>query len=163
MDTHICHPHVTAVHRVAYCKELQLCYQIWYVIKNVSSTILILELRKPWPSCLIKPSVRFLYLVCDRHAMETFVIYMNTIHLTGVSHVLQGLFVNVPSQWETALHCNVVFHWLGAYAKWSLVFIHFWYHAQYWQGHLCFATKSITAHYGILCSYRLYLDSINGI
>ena len=29
-------------------------------------------------------------------------------------------FVYVPSQWETTLHFNVVFHWLGAYTKWSL-------------------------------------------
>ena len=29
-------------------------------------------------------------------------------------------FVNVLSQWETTLHCNVVSHWLGAYTKWSL-------------------------------------------
>ena len=25
-----------------------------------------------------------------------------------------------PSQWETALHCNDVSHWLGAYLDWSL-------------------------------------------
>ena len=32
-------------------------------------------------------------------------------------------FVNVPSQWETTLQCNVASHWLGAYTKWSL---HVW-------------------------------------
>ena len=26
-----------------------------------------------------------------------------------------------PSQWETSLHCNDVFHWLGAYLEWSLL------------------------------------------
>ena len=30
-------------------------------------------------------------------------------------------FVNVPSQWETTLQCNVVSHWLGAFTKWSLL------------------------------------------
>ena len=30
-------------------------------------------------------------------------------------------FAYAPSQWETTLHCNVVSHWLGVYAKWSLV------------------------------------------
>ena len=30
-------------------------------------------------------------------------------------------FVYAPSEWETTLHCNVVFHWLGAYAKRSLM------------------------------------------
>ena len=29
-------------------------------------------------------------------------------------------FVNVPSQWETTLQCNVVSHWLGAFTKCSL-------------------------------------------
>ena len=29
-------------------------------------------------------------------------------------------FVNVPSQWETTLQCNVVSHLLGAFTKWSL-------------------------------------------
>ena len=28
-------------------------------------------------------------------------------------------FVYAPSQWETALHWNIVSHWLGAYTKWS--------------------------------------------
>ena len=31
-------------------------------------------------------------------------------------------FVNVPSQWETTLHCNAVSHWLCVYTKWSLVY-----------------------------------------
>ena len=30
-------------------------------------------------------------------------------------------FVYAPSQWETALHCNAVSHWLGAYTDWSLL------------------------------------------
>ena len=29
-------------------------------------------------------------------------------------------FVYAPSQWETALQCNTVSHWLGAFTKWSL-------------------------------------------
>ena len=28
--------------------------------------------------------------------------------------------VYVPSQWEMALHCNAISHWLGAYTEWSL-------------------------------------------
>ena len=28
--------------------------------------------------------------------------------------------VNVPSQWEMALHCNAISHSLGAYTEWSL-------------------------------------------
>ena len=33
---------------------------------------------------------------------------------------LRDHFVYAPSQWETTLQCNVVFHWLGACTKWSL-------------------------------------------
>ena len=28
-------------------------------------------------------------------------------------------YVHAPSQRQTMLHCNVVFHWLGSYTKWS--------------------------------------------
>ena len=34
--------------------------------------------------------------------------------------VFRDHFVYAPSQWETALQCNIVSHWLGAYSKWSL-------------------------------------------
>ena len=31
--------------------------------------------------------------------------------------------VHALSQWETTLHCNVVSQWLGAYTKWSLLYL----------------------------------------
>ena len=31
-------------------------------------------------------------------------------------------FVYAPSQWETALQCNVISHWLSAHTKWSLIY-----------------------------------------
>ena len=33
-------------------------------------------------------------------------------------------FVNMPSQWEMTLQCNVISHWLGAFTKWTLTHIH---------------------------------------
>ena len=33
---------------------------------------------------------------------------------------LQDHSVYVSSQWETALQCNTISHWLGAYTEWSL-------------------------------------------
>ena len=39
------------------------------------------------------------------------------------SHLSRDHFVYAPSQWETTLECNVVFHWLGAFTKWSLPLI----------------------------------------
>ena len=35
---------------------------------------------------------------------------------------MQGPFC-VCSQWEMALQCNVISHWLGAFTKWSLVHV----------------------------------------
>ena len=35
--------------------------------------------------------------------------------------IMQGSFCHAASQWETALHCNDVSHWLGAYTEWSLI------------------------------------------
>ena len=35
-------------------------------------------------------------------------------------YICRDHFVYAPSQWKTTAHCNVVSHWLGAYAKWSL-------------------------------------------
>ena len=32
-------------------------------------------------------------------------------------------FMNAPSQWEMALLCNVIFHWLGTYIKLSLLLL----------------------------------------
>ena len=49
--------------------------------------------------------------------------HMGQSHCPTVSEVTQNIrdhFVNVPSQWETMLHCNVISHWLGAFTKWSL-------------------------------------------
>ena len=32
-------------------------------------------------------------------------------------------FVNALSQWETALHCNVISHCLGAFTRWSVIIL----------------------------------------
>ena len=38
--------------------------------------------------------------------------------------------VNVPSQWEMMLHCNIISYWLGTYTKWSLSKILQWFQIQ---------------------------------
>ena len=38
----------------------------------------------------------------------------------NISHQYRNHFVYAPSQWETALHCNIASHWMGTYTKWSL-------------------------------------------
>ena len=44
-------------------------------------------------------------------------------HNNDTGRISRDHFVYVPSQWETTLQCNVVSHWLGAYTKWSLIWI----------------------------------------
>ena len=36
------------------------------------------------------------------------------------SVTIREYFVYAPSQWEMRLHCNIVYHWLCAFTKWSL-------------------------------------------
>ena len=36
-----------------------------------------------------------------------------------IYHIHRDHFVYAPSKWETALQCNVVSNWLGAYPQWS--------------------------------------------
>ena len=43
---------------------------------------------------------------------------MGATKLTSLLHRIHS--VNAPSQWETALQCNAIFHWLGAYINYSL-------------------------------------------
>ena len=46
--------------------------------------------------------------------------------LTKIEWGCRDNFVNVPSQWETMLHCDIDCHWLSAFTKWSLVLMHWW-------------------------------------
>ena len=46
--------------------------------------------------------------------------YVSSIsdHMGGLlSSIPRDRFVYAPSKWETTLHCNVAFHWLGVYNK----------------------------------------------
>ena len=45
----------------------------------------------------------------------TALIFINCYNDTYIDH-----FVYAPSQWEMPLQCNVIYHWLDAYTKWSL-------------------------------------------
>ena len=55
-----------------------------------------------------------------------YIMYKNTIvSVCSVkcarSYCIRDNSVYVPSQWEMALHCNAISHWLGAYIEWSLL------------------------------------------
>ena len=47
--------------------------------------------------------------------IKTHKLYLKTWQVEVRDH-----FVNVPSQWETTLQCNVVSHWRSTFTKWSL-------------------------------------------
>ena len=49
-----------------------------------------------------------------------YLINYNIINVQYKDITIRDHFVYVPSQWETMLQCDVIFHWLGAYTKWSL-------------------------------------------
>ena len=53
--------------------------------------------------------------------VDIFVVILknNEYHRARIS---QG--IHAPSQWETSLQCNPVFHWLGAHLDWSLIEYH---------------------------------------
>ena len=42
------------------------------------------------------------------------------VHTSASADSCRDHFLNVPSQWETTLHCKIISHWLGAYNKLSL-------------------------------------------
>ena len=49
----------------------------------------------------------------------------NVVAIQDVSYCnCRDNFVNAPSQWETALQCNIVSYWLGAFIKLSLQLYH---------------------------------------
>ena len=42
-----------------------------------------------------------------------------SLHDLTKRRLIRDHFVNVPSQWETTLQCNVVSHWMGAFTKFT--------------------------------------------
>ena len=48
---------------------------------------------------------------------------LEVLRVKHVAPLWRDHFVYTLSQWETTLHCNVVSYWLGAYTKWSLLFV----------------------------------------
>ena len=57
-------------------------------------------------SLIIAPSIMVMFWLNHWSDMKSWGI---------LSAISSDQFVYVPSQWETTLHCNVVYHWLGAY------------------------------------------------
>ena len=62
-----------------------------------------------------------------------------------VRHQSRDHYVHALSQWETAFHCNVVSHWLGAYTEWNIVHRRYYVHGSclLWLGTDWFADWSL--------------------
>ena len=59
----------------------------------------------------------------ERVKSKSFLHAVNTNSQTGIpfsEHVSRADSRFEPSQWETALRCNDVSHWLGASLEWAL-------------------------------------------
>ena len=52
-----------------------------------------------------------------RPEFESRIRHFNDLNKTHI--VSDHFYMHAPSQWETTLHSNVVYHWLGASKKWS--------------------------------------------
>ena len=75
----------------------------------------------------------YIFVICSHHNWELYCIPVHqtkswSAHLARYdsagqvknNYTCRDHFVYVPSQWETALQCNVVSHWMGAYKEWTL-------------------------------------------
>ena len=83
-----------------------------YSLQGISTAI-------PWTQ-LCKCVMTYI-IIPERCGLEfQCVIFKCTIVFSFIS---RAHCVNMPSQWEMVLHCNIVSHWLGAYIKWSLISI----------------------------------------
>ena len=58
--------------------------------------------------------------------------------------------VNGLSQWETMLHCNIVFHWLSPYTEWSL--LHMNRHIRFFNHNWCLIGKMF--HFSLSECYK---------
>ena len=71
-------------------------------------------LRRLWKS-LAK------FLTCDQKNLFFTVSHALLFIFQQMSvSICRDHFVYAPCQWGKTLHCNIVFHWLSAYTKWSL-------------------------------------------
>ena len=75
----------------------------------------------PMWSISVKFDTKLVYFL-QRNELGILVCHWLPYLLQGqpVQQWLQESFCVCTSQWETALHCNAISHWLDAYTKWSL-------------------------------------------
>ena len=88
-------------------------------ISNVRSTVCsVMQTSLPCPWChdVIMWKIDFSIWFLHQASLSR---YQQKV-IQSLPYIFRDHIVYAPSQWETTLQCNVVSHWLGAYAKWSL-------------------------------------------
>ena len=58
---------------------------------------------------------------CPYSAFIKFKCFYRILYWQYIEDYIRNHSVYAPSQWEMALQCNAISHWLGAYTEWSLL------------------------------------------
>ena len=96
-----------------------MCILLFHLISfMIGRTQIIMKVhsRRKHMHVIFTPSIPYQLIHRLRHKQG----HMDVWLWSNFYGIFNDLFVCAPSQWETMLQCNVVFHWLGAFIKWSL-------------------------------------------
>ena len=101
-------------------------FHIWFLNESAKSWIKSQSHKHPY-HVIMNIYLHYVFDIFghfDIHFFQGFGYHLQTFshsHPYDVYNIFRDHFVYAPSQWETMLLCNIGFHWLGAYAKWSLI------------------------------------------
>ena len=111
------HPVRLSKLQVAVCVHCDKMHAQWYFLQWITRNC-ISKISQIWINSFFVFSVyqRHLFLHIDVMPL----VLQPTLLYFHMMSPLQDHFAYAPSQWKRTLHCNVVSHWLGAYAKLSL-------------------------------------------
>ena len=134
---HGCGSQVLSIHESVWCRLYDILYtahvtHIWWVkfcakffshiILLKSQSLTTLGTNELNQRAISVPHFQILdaaLMLCQHLATTAIGVWLGL--LVGC-HMMtpRGHSVYAPSQWETALQCNAVSHWLGPYTEWSL-------------------------------------------
>ena len=102
--------------RLNNCIMVEPLFHICYIIPNYCQGKQAISQDK---LVLCSSQLGLAKLLLNDIGVDCIAIFAHWNNLMKKSWHGQELSVDVPSQWETTLHCNVISHWLGTYKKWS--------------------------------------------
>ena len=116
------HKNPAAIHE--YYQILQYFY--WLSIWRDQGKFLFKSGQQKFNLCMRPANERWRYTVTSYHISLRIILCMSPANerwcYTVTSSLIEDHSVYEPSQWEMALHYNVISHWLGANTEWSLWF-----------------------------------------